>query len=56
MVKAGTRLEFTIRLLENKEVKSDTLKMILEFGGLTGIGQWRKGGYGRFNQERRDKE
>ena len=63
MVPTGTKIEFTIRLLDNwktdkgddgngkkrvPEISADTLKEILGFGGLKGLGQWRNGGYGRF--------
>lgn len=41
-------LQFTIRLLEHKEIKPETLQEILAFGELKGLGQWRNGSFGRF--------
>ena len=48
LIKAGKEIEFEITLLQHKEVKEETLKTLLEHGLLMGLGQWRNGGYGRF--------
>lgn len=55
---AGTQLSFSIMLLEgdNPKSKSATLKeenivAALEYGALKGLGQWRSGGFGRFEFE-----
>lgn len=45
---AGTRLTFNLQLLSHKELKVETVKEILSYGELQGLGQWRSGGYGRF--------
>lgn len=50
-VKAPVQLEFTIELLENKEVTWELIQGILEYGKYKGLGQWRNGGFGRFTWE-----
>jgi hypothetical protein len=47
-IEAGSEIEFTIKLLEHKEIKPETILEILEYGQLKGLGQWRNGGYGTF--------
>ena len=47
----GTLLECTITLLENKEIKEETLRAILDYGEFKGLGQFRNGSYGRFTYE-----
>jgi hypothetical protein len=47
-IEAGTTIEFTLDILDHKEVKSDIIKQILEYGEYKGLGQWRNGGYGSF--------
>lgn len=44
----GTTVGFRILLLDNKEVTPDVLQELLAFGALRGFGQWRTGGFGRF--------
>jgi hypothetical protein len=40
--------EFTIQLLEHKEITLDTIRELLDYGKFQGIGQWRNGGFGQF--------
>jgi len=48
-IEAGHEVEFEIHLLENKEIKADMLRTCFEeFGPYHGLGQWRSGGWGRF--------
>jgi len=47
-VNAGLILGFTIKLLKNKEITWDMLIELLSYGELAGLGQFRNGGYGRF--------
>ena len=51
-VNAGTRLNFTIKLLKNKEIGWDIITDLLKYGELAGLGQFRNGSYGRFMVER----
>lgn len=48
-IKAGRTFEFDVVLLTGKnELKEDIIKKLLEYGQLQGFGQFRNGGYGRF--------
>ncbi len=47
-VRAGKELDFEITLVQHKEVTEDLIKTLLEHGRLMGLGQFRNGGYGRF--------
>lgn len=44
----GTKIEFVLTIIENKEIKPDVILDILGYGELKGLGQWRNGGYGSF--------
>lgn len=48
LIEAGTVIDFKIKVLEGAGIKKGTLKDLLEYGQLMGLGQWRSGGYGRF--------
>ncbi len=45
----GTTLEFTVTVLG--KVTKVLLSEWLDYGALRGLGQWRNGGYGRFEYE-----
>lgn len=47
-VNAGTILKFSITLLKHKEITWDTIATILGNGEYMGLGQFRNGGFGRF--------
>jgi len=47
MVGKGSTLSFTVSVLGN-DVTEATLREWLEYGGLRGMGQWRNGGWGRY--------
>lgn len=47
-IKEGLELTFTIKLLQNKEVTWEMLNEMLQYGQFAGLGQFRNGGYGRF--------
>ena len=45
----GTEIDFTLLLLpNNKDITEEILESILEYGQYQGLGQFRNGGYGRF--------
>lgn len=44
-------IEATIEVLQHKEVKPDVVRKLLDYGAYKGIGQWRNGGWGRFEWE-----
>ena len=39
---------FEIEILENKEVTWEVIQKLLDYGQYKGLGQWRNGGWGRF--------
>lgn len=43
---------FTIEIIENKEVNWKVVQKLLDYGKFKGLGQWRNGGWGRFEWER----
>ena len=47
-VAAGTVLECELLLLDHKEIKEQTLRDLLDYGALKGLGQWRNADYGQF--------
>lgn len=47
-INAGATLKFQITLIESKEITVDTIRTILEYGVLKGLGQFRNGSYGQF--------
>jgi hypothetical protein len=47
-IAAGTQLAFDLRVLEGGGISVTTLKDVLSYGALMGLGQWRSGGYGTF--------
>ena len=46
----GTELEFDVHIINNgkEELKDDIIAKLLEYGQYQGLGQFRNGGYGRF--------
>ncbi len=40
--------EFTIEILENREITPEIIREFLGYGRFAGLGQWRNGSYGRF--------
>lgn len=48
-VDAGTKLNFEIHLLKNKDITEDILKFWFTYGQYSGLGQFRNGSYGRFD-------
>lgn len=51
MINPPAQAEFTIQLVEHKEITMNTIRELLDYGKLQGIGQWRNGGYGQFEWE-----
>lgn len=48
-IEEGTIIKFEVSLLQGKgELKESIIKSLLEYGQLQGLGQFRNGGYGRF--------
>ena len=48
MINPGREYMFELRVLEGSVVTEKVLRDILSYGELTGLLQWRNGGYGRF--------
>lgn len=50
MIESGAKLNFTLEILDNgkKEITYEMLEKILQYGVYAGLGQFRNGGYGRF--------
>jgi hypothetical protein len=48
LVNAGTKITFKITLLPHKEITWKLIDALFEYGMLCGLGQFRNGGYGRF--------
>lgn len=48
-IAAGTEFSFELTLLKGGGISLATLKDVLQYGFFMGLGQWRSGGYGRFN-------
>lgn len=44
----GTEISFTIKIIGHKEITIDKIKELLAYGELQGLGQFRNGGFGRF--------
>jgi hypothetical protein len=47
-VDAGIIIEFEITLIPHKELTWELIDTLLEYGKFSGLGQFRNGGYGRF--------
>lgn len=48
-VDAGTEFSFALTALKHKDIKwPEVIPALLEYGLVMGFGQWRNGGYGRF--------
>lgn len=47
-INAGLIIKFNVTLLPHKEINWETVNELLKYGELTGLGQFRNGGYGRF--------
>lgn len=45
----GARITFDLWVLHGGGITLPIIKDVLEYGGLIGFGQWRSGGYGRFD-------
>lgn len=48
IVPAGTEISFQIQLLKHPDLKIEVVRELFNYGLLQGLGQWRNGGYGRF--------
>lgn len=48
MIDAGAKIECEIVVLAPDIITEDVLRALLDYGRYKGIGQWRNGGYGRF--------
>lgn len=47
-INAGTEIAFTVKIIENTEIKDKHIKELLEYGKYQGLGQNRGAGYGAF--------
>jgi hypothetical protein len=50
-VAAGTKIAFEIKIVPNKDIDFDMIEFLLQYGELSGLGQFRNGSYGRFSVE-----
>lgn len=48
VVNAGREISFQLELLKHPEVTIEVVRELFEYGPRQGLGQWRSGGYGRF--------
>lgn len=55
VVAAGTVLTFTLKVLGGGGISATLLKTILSYGQFQGLGQWRSGGWGRFDIKKFEK-
>jgi len=51
MIPAGAKIECEVQVLAPDIISEHLLRTILDYGRYKGIGQWRNGGYGRFEYE-----
>lgn len=51
MLPAGARIECEIHVLAPDVISEQLLRALLDYGRYKGLGQWRNGGYGRFEYE-----
>lgn len=49
LIQPGFRYDLEIQLLDGGKVTEDILRSLLSYGELSGLLQWRNGGYGRFS-------
>jgi hypothetical protein len=56
LILPGREYNLQIQLLETSKVTEDALRVILSYGELSGLLQWRNGGYGRFRVVSFDKQ
>lgn len=47
-VNAGTKIDLTLTILKVSGITLKCLEQVLSYGALSGLGQWRNGGWGRF--------
>jgi hypothetical protein len=47
-VEEGAHLTFTLKVLKNSPFTGEVLNKLLQYGELSGIGQWRNAGWGQF--------
>ncbi len=47
-INPGKQIEFSITLFPHKELKWEVVDILLAYGAFMGLGQFRNGGYGRF--------
>ncbi len=50
-IMAPSYIEATVELIPNKEFDLDTVRQLLEYGRLKGLGQWRSASFGAFSWE-----
>jgi len=51
VVPAGSKLKFTLQVMEGSKITEEVLTKLFDYGQLTGLGQWRNAGYGLFSYE-----
>lgn len=47
-VKAGTTIDFIIKLIPNSQINFEMIDYFMQYGQYSGLGQFRNGSYGRF--------
>lgn len=48
VVQAGSKLDFTLKVLEGSPMREEHLVKLFSYGELSGLGQWRNAGWGQF--------
>jgi hypothetical protein len=47
-IKAGTEISYKLEVIDSSGITAACVKDVLSYGSWVGLGQWRSGGFGRF--------
>lgn len=47
VIPAGSKLTFVLNVMKGSQIDGDVLKQLLDYGQISGLGQWRNSGWGR---------
>lgn len=51
VVEAGAKLKFELKVMKGSPIEEGHIKKMLEYGEISGLGQWRNSGWGQFTFE-----
>ena len=51
VVPAGAQLSFTLNVMRGSQIDKNVLEQLFSYGQISGLGQWRNGGNGKFKYE-----